>query len=95
MVRKTIPDMTEEVTAFGFGLDELLVLIGGEGEIAISVTAVEAEVKHPARCNVCRGSQELGFDWLPVQTLCVIRDSPRSEDKNTFEGGSVMPPCRR
>jgi hypothetical protein len=74
LVRKAISDVTEEVAAFGFGLEELLVLIGGEGEVAIKFTAVEAEIKNPARCNVCSGSQELGFDWLPVQTFCVIRD---------------------
>jgi hypothetical protein len=74
LVRKAISDVTEEVAAFGFGLEELLVLNGGEGEVAIKFTAVEAEIKNPARCNVCCGSQELGFDWLPVQTLCVIRD---------------------
>ena len=74
MVRDAISDVTEEVAAFGIGLEELLVLIGGEGEIAINFAAVEAEVKSPAGCNVCPGSQELGFDWLPVQPFCVIRD---------------------
>ena len=74
MIRAAIPDVTEEVAAFGFGLEELFVLIGGECEVAINFAAVEAEVKNPARCDVSRGSQELGFDWLPVQTFCVIRD---------------------
>ena len=74
MVGKAISDVTEEVAAFGFGLDELLILISREGEVAINFSAVEAEVKNPAGCNVCRGSQELGFDGLPVQTFCVIRD---------------------
>jgi len=32
LVREAISDVTEEVAAFGFGLEELLVLIGGEGE---------------------------------------------------------------
>ena len=74
MVRKAVSEVAEEVAAFGFGREELLVLIGGEGEVAIKFPAVEAEVKNPARCNVCRGGEELGFDWLPVQTFCVIRD---------------------
>jgi hypothetical protein len=55
LVRKAISDVTEEVAAFGFGLEEPLVLIGGEGEVAIKFTAVEAEIKNPAGCNVCRG----------------------------------------
>ena len=69
-----ISDVAEEVAAFGFGLEELLVLISGEGEVAINFAAVEAEIKNPAGCDVCRGSQELRFDRLPVQTFCVIRD---------------------
>ncbi len=66
--------MSEKVAAFGFGFEELLVLISGEGEVAINFAAVEAEVKNPAGCNVGRGRQELGFEWLPVQTFSVIRD---------------------
>jgi len=48
LVREAISDVTEEVAAFGFGLEELLVLIGGESEIAINFAAVEAKVKSPA-----------------------------------------------
>jgi hypothetical protein len=34
------------------------------------------QVKNPPRCNVFRGSLELGFEWLPVQlhAFYVIRD---------------------
>ena len=71
-----IADVTEEVAAFRFSLEELVVLISGEGEVAINFATVEAEVKNPAGCNVCRGSQELGFDWLPVQTFRVIEIVP-------------------
>ena len=74
MVRKAISDVTEEVAAFGFSLEELLVLISREGEVAINFAAVEAEVKNPAGASVGRGREELGFEWLPVQTFCVIRD---------------------
>ena len=74
MVREAVSDVREEVAAFGFGLEELLVFVGGEGEIAIKFAAVEAEVKSPAGCNVDRGGQKLGFDRLPVQSCCVIRD---------------------
>ena len=74
MVRETISDVTEEVAALGFSHEELLVLVSWKGKVAINFAAVEAEVKNPARCNVCRGGQELGFDWLPVQTLRVIGD---------------------
>jgi hypothetical protein len=62
LVRKAISDVTEEVAAFGFSLEELLVLISRKSEVAIDFAAVEAEVKDPAGCNVGRGSQELGFD---------------------------------
>ncbi len=74
LVRKAISDVTEEVATFGFSLEELLRLVSGEGEVTINFAAVEAEVKSPAGSNVCRGSQELGLEWLPVQTFCVIRD---------------------
>jgi hypothetical protein len=72
LIGEAISDVTEEVAAFGFGLEELVILIGGEGEVAINFAAVEAEVKNPARHDVCRGSQELGFDWLPVQIVYII-----------------------
>ena len=74
MIGEAISDVTEEVAAFGSSREEGLVLISGEGEVAINFAAVKAEVKNPAGCNARRGSQQLGFDWLPVQTLCVIRD---------------------
>jgi hypothetical protein len=34
----------EEVAAVGSGVEELLVLFGGKGEIAVDVAAMEAEV---------------------------------------------------
>ena len=67
LVREAIPDVAEEVPAFGFGLDERLVLIGREGEVAVNLTAVEAQVKNPARCDVSRGSHEFRLDRLPIQ----------------------------
>ena len=76
--------MTEEVATLDSGLEELLVLISREGEVAINFAAVEAEVKNPAGCNVCRGSQELGFDWLPVQTFRVIRDCAHDSGVGRF-----------
>jgi hypothetical protein len=71
LIREAIPDVTEKVAALGFGLKELLVLIRRKGEVAINLAAVEAEVKNPARRDASRSGQELGFDWLPVQTFCV------------------------
>jgi hypothetical protein len=62
LIRKAISDVAEEVTALGFGLEEVVILIGGEGEVAINFAAVEAEVKNPAGCHVSRGGQQFGFD---------------------------------
>ena len=41
-VGELTPDVGEEVTTLGFGVAELLVLIGGESEIAVDFAAVEA-----------------------------------------------------
>ena len=61
LVWEASSDVAEKVAALGFGVEELLVLIGGEGEVAVNFAAAEAEVKHPARCNVGRGGiQEEG-----------------------------------
>jgi hypothetical protein len=47
-----------------------------EGEVAIGFAAVEAEVEHMPRRDVCRCSQEFRFERLPVQiqTFCLIPD---------------------
>ena len=61
-----IPNMAEEVTPAGFGVEKLLVLFGGEGEVAVDVSAMEAQVKAPPRRFVGRRSQQLRFEGLPV-----------------------------
>jgi hypothetical protein len=43
LVREAIPDVAEEVAAFGIGLKELFVLISREGEVAIDFAAVKVE----------------------------------------------------
>jgi hypothetical protein len=43
-----IPDVGEEVPALGFGGEELLILLGGEGEVTVIVAAMEAKVEEPA-----------------------------------------------
>ena len=47
MIREAISDLTEDVATFEFGLEELVVLTGGAGEMAINPAALEAEVKNP------------------------------------------------
>jgi hypothetical protein len=59
LVREAISDVTEEVAAFGFSLEELLVLISGEGEVAIDFAAVEAEVKNPAGATYAAAARSL------------------------------------
>ena len=76
LVRKAIPDVAEEVTAAGLGVEKLLVLFGREGEVTVNVAAVEAEVEESSRCDVSRGGQEFRFERLPVQVqaFCLIPD---------------------
>ena len=43
-VGELVSNVGEEIAAVGFGVEELLVLFGGKGEIAVDITAMEAEV---------------------------------------------------
>src|SRR6185369_3291148 len=68
--------MAEEVAALGVGVEEFLVLFGGEGEVAIEFAALEAEVKKASGSDVCGCGQKFGLQRLPVQihAFCLIPD---------------------
>lgn len=67
--------MGEKVTAPGFGVEKLLVLFGGEGEVAVDFSAMEAQVKEPPRRLVGRGGQS--FDSRGCQSRFRFSVSPR------------------
>ena len=60
--------MVEEVLALGFGVEKLLVLVSGEGEVTVNLAADKAQVESPPWSVIGRGSQELRFERLPVQS---------------------------
>lgn len=74
-VGELAPYVPEEVTALGFGIEKRLVLFGGEREVTIDFSAVEAQVKLPPRRIIGCGGQKLRFQRRPVHfQFCLIPD---------------------
>ena len=63
-VGELVPNVAEEVLALGFGVEELLVLVCGEGEVAVNLAALEAQVKDAPRHLVGLGRQEFRVKGL-------------------------------
>ena len=60
----------------GVGVEEFLILFGGEGEVTVNFAAMESQVKASPRLVVGGRRQELRFQRLPVQVqfFCLIPD---------------------
>ena len=46
LVAEAVADIAEEVAAFGFGAQEMLVIIVGKLEVSIDVAALKPQVQH-------------------------------------------------
>jgi hypothetical protein len=64
-VGEAVPDVTQEVAALRFRINELLVIVLGELEVSIDIAATEAQIQDALLCIVCGREKHLRFDWQP------------------------------
>jgi len=58
---EAVPDVTQEVAALGFGSEEVLVIVIGELEVSIDVSAAETQVQDAQFGIVCDREKHLRF----------------------------------
>src|ERR1700709_509336 len=67
--------MAEDVAAFGFGIEEVLILLGGEPKVAINFAAPEAQVQCLLFGVICRRGEQFRFKEPPdhIRPLSSLR----------------------
>src|SRR5690348_5526751 len=60
-IGEAVPDAAEEVPAFGFGTQELLVIVVRKSEVSVDIAATESQVQSALVGVVCHREKHLRF----------------------------------